>query len=113
VVLLSGEGTELGKLLSYIDKGQADADIVAVMADSAGPHGLDVASERRIMTTIVDPAGFADTAAFAKKINDAIDKLKPDVVVLDGFAHRVRLSETTNRLVTDRADALLEIARSR
>ncbi len=110
-VLLSGEGTELGKLLSYIDNRQAQAGVIAVLADNPGADGLDVASDRGIMTMIVDPVSFADIAEFARKINDALDKLNPDVVVLDGFAHRVRLSETTNRLVTDRADALLEIAR--
>ena len=111
-MLLSGEGTELGRLLSYIDKGQADADVVAVLVDNRRADGLDLASDRGIMTEIIDPAGFASTAAFVKKVNDTLDKLNPDVVVLDGFAHRVRLSERTSRLVTDRADALLEIARS-
>jgi len=111
VVLLSGEGTELGKLLSYFDNRQAQADIVAVLADNPGADGLDIASDRGIMTMIIDPASFPDTAAFAKKVNDVLDKLSPDVVVLDGFAHSVRLTERANLLVTDRADVLLDIAR--
>ena len=112
VVMLSGKGTELDRLLLYIDKRQADADVVAVLADNPGADGLDLASDRGIVIEIIDPAGFPDTAAYAKKVNDTLDTLNPDVVVLDGFAHRVRLNERRNRLVTDRADALSEIARS-
>jgi phosphoribosylglycinamide formyltransferase-1 len=110
VVLVSGEGRELSKAFSYVDNHALPGEIVAVIADDPGTKGITAASERGIRTFIVAPTGFIDSAAFNREINDILDKLSPDAVILDGFARPVRLRERANRLVTDRADVLLEMA---
>ena len=100
----------IAKLLAYIDKQLTHAEIVAVIADDRATQRLEEASKRAIATMVASPSRFADTAAFITHINGALDKLNPDVIVLDGFAYRALLRQTANRLVTDRADVLLERA---
>jgi folate-dependent phosphoribosylglycinamide formyltransferase PurN len=72
--------------------------------------GLSAARERGIEIVVLDPAALCDTDLFSEEINDNIDRLNPDVVVLDDFAGPVRLKESKNRHVIHRAAALLEIA---
>lgn len=110
-VLLSGEGRELSKTFSYIDNRVLEGEIVAVIGDDPDAEGMRQASERGIRTLIADPCSLVGTATFSREINDILDKLNPDAVILDGFSSAVRLKEKANRLVTDRADVLLEMAR--
>ena|GEM_PF-3228685 len=110
VVLLSGEGKQLDEILSYIDNGTVEAEIVAVIGDDSSPRGVGAASERGIRTLTVDPAGFGGAEGFSREINRILDRLNPDIVVVDGFAESVRLRDKSNRRVTYRAETLVEIA---
>jgi folate-dependent phosphoribosylglycinamide formyltransferase PurN len=110
LVLLSGEGRELNEILSYVDNEMIEGEILAVISDNPTARGLSTASERGIRTLRIDPTGFVDAQAFTSEINHILDRLSPDVVVLDGFAVAVRLKHRKNRGVVDRAGALLDIA---
>ena len=110
VVLVSGEGAQLDEIFSYIDHGLTDVQIVAVIGDDPGARGIRSASERGIRTLIVEPTDSGDVKAFSSKLKHTLDRLNPDVVVLDGFTSSVGLKDRKNRRVTDRAEVLLEIA---
>jgi len=110
VVLLSGEGRELNEILSYVDNEVIEGEILAVISDNPAAGVVSAASEREIRTLKVDRAGFGDAQAFSNEINRILDRLSPDVVVLDGFAVPVRFKDRESRRVVDRAGALLEIA---
>jgi len=110
VVLLSGEGRQFNEMLSYFDRGILEGEVLLVISDDPEAGGVSVASTRGIRTLIVDPAHFSEGEALSDEINRILDRLDPDVVVLDGFAGSVRLREKKNRRVVDRAETLLEIA---
>ena len=110
VVLLSGEGRELNEILSYVDNEVIEGEILAVISHNPAAGALRAASERGIRTLNVDRTGFGDAQAFRNEINRILDRLSPDVVVLDGFTGPVRLKDKKSRRVVDRAEALLGIA---
>ena len=110
VVLLSGEGHQFNEILSYVDRGILEAEVLAVISDNPGAVGVGVASTRGIRTLIVDPAGFGEGDTLSGEISRILDKLDPDVVVLDDFAGSVRLRDKKNRRVVDRAETLFMIA---
>jgi hypothetical protein len=110
VVLLSGEGRQLRGIFSQLESGMLEGEVVAVLSDNVDAAGLSAARESGIETVILDPAAVGDKDLFSEEINANLDRLNPDVVVLDDFAGPVRLKESKNRHVIHRAAALLEIA---
>jgi len=110
MVLLSGEGKQLHGVFSQLESGVLEGEIVAVLSDNADAAGLSAARERGIETVVLDSTAVGDTDLFSEEINDNLDRLDPDVVVLDDFKAPVRLKKSKNRHVIHRAAALLEIA---
>ena len=100
----------MNEILSYIENEVIEGEILAVISHNPAAGALSAGSERGIITLNVDRTGFGDAQAFSNKINRILDRLSPDVVVVNGFAGPVRLKDKKNRRVVDRAEALLEIA---
>ncbi|HIY65608.1 MAG TPA: phosphoribosylglycinamide formyltransferase, partial [Candidatus Agrococcus pullicola] len=82
VVLVSGSGTNFADLLARIQRGDLNAEIVAVGADRACA-GLAYADEHGI-PTFVEP--FARTREeWSNRVVDAIESFDPDLTLLSGF----------------------------
>jgi phosphoribosylglycinamide formyltransferase-1 len=84
VVLISGSGSNLRALLQACDNPLFPAKILAVGSDSAAP-GLEHAEQFGVPSFVVEPTTFASKDAWAQRILDHIEFVKPDLVVLAGF----------------------------
>ena len=79
VVLISGRGSNLGALLD------AAIPVIAVVSNVPEAGGLDIARRHGVDTGVVDHRTFPDRAAFDDALAAAIDRHRPDLLVLAGF----------------------------
>ena len=84
VVLISGSGSNLRALLQACDNPLFPAKILAVGSDSAA-SGLEHAEQFGVPSFVVEPSAFTSKDAWAQRILDHIEFVKPDLVVLAGF----------------------------
>lgn len=80
-VLISGRGSNLGALL----KAGLAVQWVGVISNRPGAGGLDIAAAHGVPAQVIDHKQFADRAAFDAALGDALDALKPDLIVQAGF----------------------------
>lgn len=89
VVLISGRGSNLGAVLrtAQSDEWQESigARIAAVISNRPDATGLDVAARSGVTTAVVDHATFSSRDAFDAALMAAIDRHRPDLVLLAGF----------------------------
>jgi len=81
-VLASGEGTNLRALL---DDPVVAPWIVLAVSDRAGSRALERARARGVRAEHLDPAGYADRAAYDRALVDLLRADGIDLVVLAGF----------------------------
>lgn len=84
VVLISGSGSNMLALADACERGDVPAQIACVVADRPC-DGLRAAEERGLTTLLLEPAGFADRAAWSEALRDAVAEHRPDLVVSAGF----------------------------
>ena len=84
VVLISGSGSNLRALLEACDNPLYPAKILAVGADSPA-SGLEHAEEFGVPTFVVSEGNFDSREAWASRVLDHVQFLKPELVVLAGF----------------------------
>ena len=82
VILISGRGSNMQAI---VNAGIAGADIKAVISNRPDAAGLAWASERGIITEVVNHREFANREAFDAALQNSIDAYQPDLVVLAGF----------------------------
>ncbi|WP_395715578.1 phosphoribosylglycinamide formyltransferase [Prosthecobacter sp.] len=86
-VLGSGEGSNLRAIISSVQNGRLDADIVAVISDQAESRFLELSREAGLPSHFVDPGSnprkLGDAAQ--KEIFEHLERARVDVVVLAGF----------------------------
>ncbi len=85
VVLISGSGTNLQRLIDACTVGELPAEIVAVGADRVDAGGLARAASANIPTFVVAPSSFADRASWDADLAAQISAYEPDWVVSAGF----------------------------
>jgi phosphoribosylglycinamide formyltransferase-1 len=85
VVLISGRGSNLQAIVEAIGRGDIPARLCAVISNNADAAGLRYARDAGIPTEIIDHRAFAARAAFDDALQEAIDRHRPDLVVLAGF----------------------------
>ena len=85
VVLISGTGTLLQSLLDAAADPHYPAEVVSVIADTAGAAGLARARAAGIPAAAVTLADHRDRAAWDVALRDAIESFEPDWVVSAGF----------------------------
>lgn len=85
VVLISGSGSNLQAIIDTIKAGQLDADISAVISNTATARGLERAAAENISTHVVDHNDYPSRELFDAAMIRIIEPLKPDLVVLAGF----------------------------
>ena len=85
VVLVSGHGSNLQSIL---DKAQTPAcafEVVGVISNEPTAHGLKRADHAGVANNIVHHLDFESRDAFDRALGVAIDRYRPDLVVLAGF----------------------------
>ncbi len=65
--------------------GRRGAQVVAVISNRAGAHGLALAQAQGLATAVVDHSAFASREAFDAALAAVIDGYAPTLVVLAGF----------------------------
>lgn len=85
VVLISGQGRNLQALIDTCASGQLPARIVGVISNRADAAGLMRAQRAGIATQVLSHRDHPDRATFDRVLGDAVEALRPDVVVLAGF----------------------------
>lgn len=85
VVLISGSGSNLQAIIDAIKHGQLDAEIKAVISNTAAAGGLERAAKEGINTHIVDHTRYSSRESFDAAMTAIIDPLQPELVVLAGF----------------------------
>ncbi len=82
-VLASGRGSNLRAILSAIEAGRLDAEVVGVFSDKPQAPALAmVPAERRWSAS---PRAYPDRAAFDAALADAVAAVRPDWVVCAGY----------------------------
>lgn len=90
-VLLSGSGTTLENLVSRIEVGALDAEIVAVVATKADAFGLERARRHGLPAHAVPRKDYPDAGAFNDAIHAILEHARPDLLVLAGFLSKLEL----------------------
>ena len=84
VVLISGSGSNLRALLAATAEEAYPARVVAVGSDREC-DGLEYALDAGIPSFVVDPAEFANRAAWGRALMEAVSPWSPDLIVSAGF----------------------------
>jgi phosphoribosylglycinamide formyltransferase-1 len=89
VCLISGRGSNLEALLDAAAREQwettLDARIAGVISNRADAAGLAMAATRGVPTQVIDHRQHASRDSFDTALMQAIDALRPEIVVLAGF----------------------------
>jgi phosphoribosylglycinamide formyltransferase-1 len=85
VVLLSGQGSNLGAIVRAARDERWPAEVVAVISNKPAAGGLEFARANGIAAVALDHATFPDREAFDAALAAEIDRHAPDLVVLAGF----------------------------
>jgi formyltetrahydrofolate-dependent phosphoribosylglycinamide formyltransferase len=92
-VLLSGGGTTLQNMLDRIEKGEIPADVVAVGSSIPGVFGLERARKAGVPEFMVDRSKFENSRSFSDAVWEKLRLFEPDLVILAGFIHLLRIPE--------------------
>lgn len=86
VVLVSGGGTNLQAIIDGVESGAiTNTRIAGVISNNSGAYALERAKKHGIASRCVSPKMFASREEFNEKLTEAVDEMKPDLIVLAGF----------------------------
>ncbi|MCS7312580.1 MAG: phosphoribosylglycinamide formyltransferase [Acidobacteria bacterium] len=85
VILISGRGTNMERLIQACLAGEIPAQVVRVISDNPAAQGLQRAQAYGVPTVIVPARAFPDRAAFEEALLEAVREAAPDLICLAGF----------------------------
>ena len=85
VILISGQGSNMQKIVESCLEDRCPADVLAVISNRAGSTGLRWAADKGITTHVVSHSDFSSRNAFDAALSVIIDQYAPDYVLLAGF----------------------------
>jgi len=85
VVLISGSGSNLQAIIDAIKNNQLNADIKAVISNTADAIGLQRAKQANIPCHVIDHKQYPSREAFDQAMMQIIDPINPELVILAGF----------------------------
>ncbi|MGL6201053.1 MAG: phosphoribosylglycinamide formyltransferase [Lachnospiraceae bacterium] len=86
VVLVSGGGTNLQAIIDAIEAGTiTNARITGVISNNRGAYALERADQHGIKGKCISPKDYETREIFNRELLDAVDEMKPDLIVLAGF----------------------------
>lgn len=103
VVCVSGGGTNLQAVIDGIEAGTiGSTQIVRVISNNKGAFALERAKQAGIDAICVSPKDYEDREMFHKALLNAVDEVKPDLVVLAGFLvvlPQIMIRKYANRII--------------
>jgi len=87
-VLISGSGSTMQNLIERTRNGSLRAEVVGVLASKPGILGIQRANEAGVPCTVVERKP-AET--FQQRLFQAIEEIRPDLVVLAGWLHLLKI----------------------
>ena len=90
VVLASGRGTDFQSIIDGVERGEVNAEIVALITDNPQAKAIERAKKHNIPYFIFNPKEYEDRIAFDRAIRAKIDELKVDLVVLAGYMRIIK-----------------------
>jgi phosphoribosylglycinamide formyltransferase-1 len=85
VILISGRGTNMERLIQACQAGEIPAQVVRVISDNPEARGLERARAYGVPTVVVPARAFPDRAAFEEALLTAVREADPDLICLAGF----------------------------
>lgn len=86
VVLVSGGGTNLQAVIDAVEAGRiSNARISGVISNNKNAYALTRAGKHGIKNLCISPKDFETREQFNEKFLEAVDEMKPDLIVLAGF----------------------------
>lgn len=85
VILISGRGSNMQKLVETCKNENWSADISAVISNNPKAAGLDWAKDNYINNISLDSSSYSNRDNFDKDLSIEIDKYSPDYILLAGF----------------------------
>lgn len=85
VILISGRGTNMERLIQACQAGEIPAQVVRVISDNPEAWGLQRAQSYGVPTVVVPARAFPDRAAFEAALLEAVREAAPDLICLAGF----------------------------
>lgn len=85
VVLISGRGSNLQAILDQAASGESPVEVVAVISNRPGVHGLERARQAGVPALELDHKNYPDRPEFEAALIELIDRQQPDLVILAGF----------------------------
>lgn len=85
VVLVSGNGSNLGAIIKEIQLGSLNAEICTVISNRPDAYGLTRARDANIPVTVINHEDYENREAFDLALMQCIDKSQPDLIILAGF----------------------------
>ncbi len=85
VILISGRGTNMERLIQACQAGEVPAQVVRVISDNPEARGLERARAYGVPTVVVPARAFPDRAAFEAALLQAVQEAEPDLICLAGF----------------------------
>lgn len=99
-ILISGEGTNMMKLLEAAREGSLDAEPVVVISNRAKARGVERAKSAGVPAEVIPHRAFPDRESFDRALVEALRRHRVDLVCLAGFM-RI-LSPVLTRAFPDR-----------
>lgn len=86
LVCVSGGGTNLQAIIDRVEQGDIrNVELVRVISNNPGAYALTRAREHGIDAVCVSPKEYENRDAFHKAFLQAVEEVKPDLIVLAGF----------------------------
>ncbi|PWJ51483.1 phosphoribosylglycinamide formyltransferase [Faecalicatena contorta] len=86
VVLVSGGGTNLQAIIDGIKDGTiSNTEITGVISNNKNVRALERAGENGIANFCISPKDYESREVFNRKLLEAVDACRPDLIVLAGF----------------------------
>lgn len=84
-VLASGGGTNLQSIIDQTQNGDLNAEIALVVSNNPGAGALKRAEDAGIENICINHRDFTERKSFDLKVVEALESVKPDLIVLAGF----------------------------
>ena len=86
VVLVSGGGTNLQAIIDAVESGGiTNTRIAGVISNNKNAYALEMAKKHGVESRCVSPKDFTSREEFNERFQEAVEELKPDLIVLAGF----------------------------
>lgn len=96
VVMISGSGTNLQKIIEAQQAGKINGQICAVISNKADAYGLERAKQAGIPTFVFERKAFMSNLAMDNAIAEKLTELNTDLIVLAGYM-KILTPEFTRR----------------